>query len=129
VKTDIISFTLIVVCGVSMVGILTSSKARLTAEPNTIVLMSTNDPAGAKYLSREQMAASLIADGTICKAYGHHWNPYIGPISLPAINPPPPVPVLRVCSLCKRTEEQVCSWREVEVLPFGVVRVKEQAKP
>lgn len=97
---------------------------RVAANTNNIIILSTNTPGMAEFISNEDLARQLITNGTVCQVAGHQWGPYKGFLAIPAINPPPPMPVLRTCALCKRIEQQVSVWNEVTVDQIGNITSK-----
>jgi hypothetical protein len=83
---------------------------------NSLVMVRTNGY--AEFIDKDTLLRHAITNGEVCAIVGHQWGPYWGML---AHYPESPMPVLRVCALCKRTEQQAITWHEVTVDQIGNV--------
>jgi len=67
----------------------------------------------ARFIDMNDFLRQAITNGEVCAIVGHQWNPYEGTILIHPVYPPEPIPVYRVCALCKRTEQQFTEWKVV----------------
>ena len=67
-----------------------------------------------KYAGVTNIVKHLVTNGAVCAIVGHQWHPYQGALLIHPVYPPEPIPVYRVCALCKRTEQQFIEWRGVQ---------------